>query len=301
MHISGSAGRKLPPEILSRIVRCLRIEVDVLDTPFEQWVVTDSKVKKGLAACSLTCRYWSTSLRPILFSSLILRDASDVERLMEILLSPISLWDPPHRYITNVCIEADGSQQQPWLHHVYKVWRCISAAGHQPYYRRFLHIRVAGREKEKPGMTDGQTHVIPFQSLPRSLPYTGLPIQHIILSDLRLRRSYDLLRLVREFPSLIQCSFRRISFVETQSSHPTLPILRRSKKSWSFRAIVSECGGDSKPESQLALAAAAVFAPQLFGLNEHTWSTAFSAAAFLCPPEHSAVDVQISAFHGSSF
>ncbi|GJE96147.1 hypothetical protein PsYK624_123400 [Phanerochaete sordida] len=71
----SSAGQRVPPELIKRIALYC-VEWDRHGEP------TD---KRGIAACSLTCRYWAPLLTPMAFPRLVLRTAADIVQLLAFL------------------------------------------------------------------------------------------------------------------------------------------------------------------------------------------------------------------------
>lgn len=82
--------------------------------------------KRGLAACGLTCRYWASVMRPLLFATLTLRSAEDVAQLMTFLRSATSLRPTLPECIDRLDIEMQGFQTLPWIHHIHKLSRRIN-------------------------------------------------------------------------------------------------------------------------------------------------------------------------------
>lgn len=68
--------------------------------------------KRGLVACSLTCRYWSSRCRPHLFDSIVLRSSTDLQDLLSF------LGHSPTLGVLLRHLEID-ERHSPWAHRVF--------------------------------------------------------------------------------------------------------------------------------------------------------------------------------------
>lgn len=271
-----SAAASFPAETLCLIVQSLRTESEP-DLVFDRWLVNNNKLKQGLAACSLTCRYWAACVRPMLFESIVLRNRDDVEQLLHFLCFSAPLTCSILRCIIRLGIQIDGPQQ-PWLHHVSKLCGLMNAAGCSVYLDLSVDDRVQDRQELLPSTA------LPLRCFPRSIPYSILPIYRITLDNLRLRRIEDLFRFIQGFPSLYACACRHVSFRDV-SDPPPLHLSPRRASRFLTHVTMSECG-DGKLDTQLRLACSALLIPRALGLDDPTWDVAFRAAISLLPPDH---------------
>lgn len=73
----SEAGADLPSELIKHIaLSCLELDKD------------SKPVKRGLASCSLVCRYWANLIRPDLFQWLTLRGPDDTSQLLQFVRTP---------------------------------------------------------------------------------------------------------------------------------------------------------------------------------------------------------------------
>lgn len=290
---------QFPSEIMHEVVRYLGpwLEFDRHDRRIVRgsrdcFDIAGAQLKTGLAACSLTCRYWATAIRPVLFSSLVLRSADDFDQMIALVEAPTSpAGDLVSTFVREVGIELDGSPQRPWLHHLRKLSvhlgpkRPPRLRGMEPPSFLF-RMRVVG---------DGHSnlesiHLLPFQDLPRSLPHIYPALLSLRLENLRLRPSRDLIRLVSRPPRLFSYWMERVSFPGGPRANVTL--LSQIRRTSPTMAVVSRCG-DGLARTQLSLAIAALPPPKYSGVHDHVWDIAFQAVAAYTPENHDHVNVQV--------
>ena len=273
---------RVPPEIL----RLIAIPLCDIDGHTQQ-----RSTKQGLASCSLTCKSWAGILRERLFEMLILRNIYDVQQLNLSLDSPTITGRPMIQIIQFIGIDLDGGAQVPWLHHLYELSTRITRGkeGFSKDEQFTFEINFTGDKTS-------ERHFLPFESLPRSIPYMHPPVTQLYLKKLRLRRVTDLVRLIHGFPKLHDCWLDNVCFVETerQLQRQWIP-LRRISAQTAVNCIVSGCG-DGLPSSQLSLAA--VISSSTFriaGFNFNTWSIVSDALLSYWPLHQSTVEFKYSA------
>lgn len=282
-----TSGAEFPPEILCKIVESLHFDGD-FDSVLDCWVVADRKLKQGLTACSLTCRFWAAIIRPMLFTFIVLRNAKDVEQLLRLLEQSVSVGPPITRCIASIGLEFDEVHARPWLHRVSAVFRCLNAHGR----RACLDLRVNGHQDVK--TRSPVAHTLPYQLFPRTVPYSIIPLRRIILTSLRLRNTSDLFRIIHGFPDLEECACRNISFIEASTTLPRPP---RPGKGPTF-VTFSGCG-DGTLETQIALASALLPIPHALGLDRYTWNAALAAATCLVPSDYGEISISLHASSGT--
>ena len=76
----------LPAELLERILECISEE----DTAHRVIVAKECRrvYKRGVAVCSLVCRYWTVRLQPLIFHSITLRSSQDLADFILLLNQP---------------------------------------------------------------------------------------------------------------------------------------------------------------------------------------------------------------------
>ena len=240
------------------------------EDPDACWGIQEEWLKRGLAACSLTCKHWAVALRPALFVTLVLRCAEDLDLLFSFLNCPMTVGSPLPSLIMKIGVQLDGTPQRPWMHRLHQLsqylerhssWRCWSPV------RYDVHITGGGSGKLGPY----STHLLPFQHLPRPFPHMHPRVSVLRLKGLHLRRERDLLGLVCSLPELHWCTMTCISFAHMPSSAMTIPGRRFHLASPEGLFVEASDCGDCLGGTQLAIASIAFFAPSLLGLNSHDW------------------------------
>lgn len=100
LAMSPVSGADLPPEVISAIASSLAMEAP--------------HYKRGLAACSLTCRYWAGLIRPELFESLAVYAFEDLHRLIEFLDCPAPMPGPPlTQLVKSIRVPYEQCYKQP--------------------------------------------------------------------------------------------------------------------------------------------------------------------------------------------
>ena len=171
----------LPAELIHAVL----IRVEEPDDKDETQVL-----KRGLASCSLTCRHWATSIRPLLFEELTLRSGEDISQLVAF-LDADSLQPALSSCIRFINVaEGQASAGPPWSHQLMRIVQRTPFAS-------ICQWTVEGA----PAVADNQ-HLpvrspLPFAALPRTLPPSILRyIQLLTLSGLSLRSLRDLANFV---------------------------------------------------------------------------------------------------------
>lgn len=282
-----SAGTRLPSELLQAILLLLSVEdFDVDFRPASCWRTVEHGLKRGLTACSLTCRHWAIIVRPTLFGTLILRRAEDYEQLLSFLRSPTSIGEPLPHLIRQIGIQLDGSRIRPWVHHLHVVASILQPQEQNHIKGPLFDIQYSITPIL---LATKATHLLPFQSSPRTLPNAYPPLGKLHLEGQRLRRSDELVRFLHAFPSLDDCILRHISFSELAPLRLMPPPLRK-RQDGQRRPDAKVWGcGDESASTQLALAAAAFCSLQFAGIDGRSLDLALQAVESYCPRNHSSV------------
>ena len=143
------------------------------------------------------------------------------------------------------------------------------------------------------GDKTSQIYPLPFSSFPRSIPKMHIStIDFLHLNNMRLRCRADLIRFVRELPTLHICELCQVLFLDSTS----LPLrlfehinARGRPDSW---VSICECG-NSLPSSQLSFAA--VIFPNRTMMPDHPdWNIVSDAILFFSLPNYTNVDFQVT-------
>ena len=263
----------LPEKIVHKIMRLLDADLhEQRMNPGACWHIRNEGLKRGLAACSLTCRSWAVALRPALFVTLVLRCAEDLDTLLSFLAYPITVGSPIPLLVVKIGIELDGTPQRPWMHRLHKLSKHLNGRhlGSICYFDPQCYVvRIIGDDHRK--MAPYSTHLLPFQHLPRPFPHMYPRISTLHLENLHLHHERALLSLVCALPELRWCSMACVSFIHTPSSHITIPGRRFQLASPEGLCVEASDCGDLLGCTQLDIAAVAFFAPSLLGLHSHVW------------------------------
>ena len=196
----SSTGEKFPSEVIAQIVEALTMD-DLAMTRAQ---------KADLAACSMTCRYWAAKIQPLLFASLELRNAEDIQYLLGIISRK------PHLGKIIDYIElAVYISTTPYIHHLPKLSEVLSPTATQAVSVHNMHSIY----EEKSPASDIDVVALPRSAnsllgLPRAIPISALPITTLTLGNFKFTTRLGLLRLVTSLPKLTHCWLTNISFVE---------------------------------------------------------------------------------------
>ena len=181
--MSFATAADLPPEVVAHIVRlcCVCDERYNLD-------------RNRLAACSLTCRYWSQLGRRNLLGSIILKSAADVSRLLDCLDAPARLSPSLRECIRHLYLvdRQPSPKSMPWLHHLVRLKSKLEPG---------VHVWVACTGESSQSAPVGPEAVpqhialpLPFTTLPRTLPSSPFRLESLILRNTQLPSPAYLLR-----------------------------------------------------------------------------------------------------------
>ena len=307
-----STYERLPTEIILDIVKWTSHDCEKYaeaeefrrHEPIGCFYVAAKGLKRGLAACSLVCRRWTTAIRPVLFKTLVLRHAGDLDLLFTFLDNPTTVAYPSP--IENIGIEIDGLLQRPWLHHLPKLAaRLISLAWDRRkdvdqnfatfrsnYIEQLFNIHIAGGTD----LGSDHVHLLPFDALPRSLPHMHSPLHSLDLEDLRLIHPRSLLRLLRGYPKLPFCKMKRIRFSRATLSSDLPTLARISRMDERIAVKVSQCG-DGEAHTQISLTLSALFSERTVGVDDHTWDIVCRTIMAYTPSDHQSAAVNKSYWH----
>ncbi|KIP01453.1 hypothetical protein PHLGIDRAFT_355851 [Phlebiopsis gigantea 11061_1 CR5-6] len=289
----SSPNLLLPSELIYMILQALCLDFNEFDDEkkIERHASSDIAnrgLKRGLAACSLTCRYWAPAVRAVLFRTLILRSADDLDQLIAFLGSSTAIAPPISSLVQFVRIEMDGSPQRPWLHHLNKLDKDLNFS-RSCALRALYDVSIVNDGEAAPPKV---MHIFPFQFLPRSPPLACPPIHSLCLDRLHLRQPRDLLRAISSIRQLAHCSITGVTFKDASFPDMRMPLLghRTPLAPRRFTVIVGHCGDDT-PSTQLALATAIFPASSMTGVDTRTWDTARQAVTSYTPIDHTAVRI----------
>ena len=143
-----------------------------------------------LARCSLTCRYWATHIRPVLFSKIALKSQDDVHTLATLLRSPVDVPGPLYAAVRAICLHMD-SLSRPWMYHIWALLR----DGMLPNVQS-LDVKLNGHGVGYLKVGRHKCECLLDIGLPRTIPHAPYPIR---LRELHLDRFsfYSYTQLVR--------------------------------------------------------------------------------------------------------
>lgn len=157
--MSDTTGTALPDELVDKILWDL-----------DDWNLNPcTPSKRGLAACSQTCRHWAKSLRSVLWYCITLRSMEDTSQLLNFATTPDFLGRPLRSCVKYLHIVEDRSSSGlPWGHQI---------------HLRLLHVLNINTVDWK---ISGNSSTTPLLPLPRTIPSRPLKITGLVLADLQL-------------------------------------------------------------------------------------------------------------------
>ena len=191
---------RLPPELVHAIL------IQMRDRDEHRY-----PIKRGLASCSLTCRYWAPSIRPLLFEMLTLRSGEDVSQLVAF-LDADSLQPALNSCIHYLCmVEDQALAESSWSHQLIRLTRRLPEAC-------ILHWAVKGSSAASDSqhlLVRNRMSPLPFAALPRTLPPSILGrVFRLTLSGLSLRSLRDLARFLGNQMSCYGIELENVTFAE---------------------------------------------------------------------------------------
>ncbi|EKM49295.1 uncharacterized protein PHACADRAFT_265703, partial [Phanerochaete carnosa HHB-10118-sp] len=170
---------------------------------------------------------------------------------------------------------------KPWLHHVHGLSSRLQKT-------RFS-CTVVNRAGD-PATTSGCW--APFESIPTVTP-SYVRLSELTLCDVVFTNKTELIRLVHNFPTLSDCYFERLTFLDPSPAvRPRRPRRRSPPAYRSFRCGIEDCK-DMVTPTQAALAAAIVDPARRMGLDRRIWDTALQGLLALVPRVPGWADVSL--------
>ncbi|KAI0701972.1 hypothetical protein BC835DRAFT_146342 [Cytidiella melzeri] len=170
--------------------------------------------KAQLSSCSLTCRYWASRCRPLLFREIKLASREDAQTLLHLLQPPNSEFGVWLRFL--VLIQKVPSY--PWTHLIY-----MQLSDRIPKYIAITHVL----EGNTSSLHTTQNIQFLHPSLPRTLPASLFRCFDVHLINLRFRSAFELVDLVGK---LHACSFLRCKDVSWAGPVDAAPRLKAGKR-----------------------------------------------------------------------
>ena len=202
------SGGDIPIELIERIMSLLAVNTH----PGYRL----SMDKRGIGACSLVCRSWTSICQKKIFESLTLRSADDVHQVLELLRAPNSRIG---EYIKDIHIETQSLTSPPWIHNLAPVWRLLSHLPRQLEYYRNLDRPTSVTIRGPCPKRLGPIRSI-HQALPRHPRMFSRSIQRLHLCNIAFRKFDDLAHLVGEMLCLTYLDCERLTI---SGSTPTPP------------------------------------------------------------------------------
>lgn len=207
MSCLSRSDMDLPPEIVRQVV------LHVCHLAPGLWKEPWSETKRGLAACSLTCRFWAAIVRPSLFGSLDIRSPEDLDTLTDFLDFPAPLPGVPIsdliRTITIV--------------HPLCALRASVLLKVQALLKRLSLEPAVGLTIVDPGVFAGRSarpippsisRHSPFSDLPKTLPWKMLPLHSLTLEKVQIQRKIDVVRMLDSLPDITRITLQEVTFVD---------------------------------------------------------------------------------------
>ena len=174
----------LPPEVVARIAHLCR----ACD---ERYNLDRSR----LAACSLTCRYWSQLTRRDLLQVITLKSAADISQLLQYLDTPTRLTPSLRECIQYLYLvdHQPSPKSMPWLHHLVRLQSKLDPGVH------VLIICTGNSSQSTPAPTNAVPHTVfalPSTTLPRTLPSSPFRLEYLTLRNIQLPSPAYLLRCI---------------------------------------------------------------------------------------------------------
>lgn len=274
-----SPGSDIPAELVGYIVKRL------LDPVSKQSELRGHK--RSLSSCSLTCRYWSHIIRPVLFAELTLSAPVALAGLLAMLDSCTSFQPFLSQHVHEITIRHDPFPSPHWLHHVYKLSKRLCSAR--------VSVLITRRSSAETSATTDRIPLskvdLPFM-LPKTLPASLYPFYRITLDNLRIRRRTDLLRFVRTIPELQHLECRRLRFDDGAYPFQTQRRNHHRTPTKVPQIIMSQCG-DGHLETQMVLASGILASSEQFSLDGKQWATVIDVTTLSTPSIYSEVRMEI--------
>lgn len=238
------------------------------------WHITQPRfgAKRGIAACSLVCRYWAEMLRPLLFKELRLRSNADIAFLVEVMQCPLSR---PGRPLGNCIMKLRFSSVEDWsMSSVNHLSRILKLCGRP--FNSLLYLDIENRQASSSSRgTISQTYM-PFSPFPRRPP-TVPQFTSISLYNVQLQRQMDLVSLLDNCPSTRVFELQKVTFLEETK------IWRRTLRSSSrLQCIQAVDCGDKSLGAQINLGAALVASQRRLRVDlDGDWAIALRVACAL--------------------
>ncbi|GJE88615.1 F-box protein [Phanerochaete sordida] len=272
--MSYATAADLPVELLCHIVQSLR----TLGISGRRRSVSTH----DFLAASLVCKYWSETLRVVLFRRLKLRDDYDVQFLKDLVCSPrfasSSLARPGAIKSVDLQCRADAAHTPDWIHHVYSLTVRLPTT----------HFKCTVRADPA---TSGRWN--PFTATPIAPSY--LRLSSLSLTGVHFASTVELGRLLACFPSMASCNCDQLTFREP---HQPVVLANRALPEPRMRCLryrISRSRGIG-PTAQALLASQLAMVPARTGLDDRMWTSVLFALCDLVGPmgcEQITVDVFI--------
>lgn len=192
----------LPPELVDLIVGIFTFTESITRSPEERGIK-----KRSLSLCSLTCRYWASRCRPLIFSHTILRCLKDFQTL--------STFSTVVRgYVRDLGLE-DTAGSVPWTHMVYAF---VGQGGLS------TSVNVVHTLNGACTPTSVQTLHSLYRSLPLHPPNYIQDDFPLIIENFRLQSFIHIVDVVRKLWGMMhwQVTFRNVSWLSSPSFLPTV-------------------------------------------------------------------------------
>lgn len=263
----SSLGAQIPPEVVRNIVYSLCQPPSYLK---KSWTW-----KKGLAACSLTCRYWSRILRPVLFKCCTLYTPEDISLLLSFFESPVCVGPALTTCISLIEYKIRESQIPPWIR-LHKLSRLIP--------NTTIILNVNGSPPPSTLAFRGPSLLKDF---PRTLPPSIFQFANeVTIENIHFNRVTDFSPLFHNIAKVRdgQCTNLTVQHGIEQIPLPRPALSRRQRVEDCILFGISAEIGANDFSTQFALACTLVRPADRLQLDHTTWSSAADIITSVVPP-----------------
>jgi hypothetical protein len=281
-NTSYTTAVELPPELIHSIL-------DRLVAPYPLLAPVHSK--RGLSACSLTCRHWTEVIRPFIFRTIVLKQPEDIVQLLEFLDAGVSVGPALSDCVEKLALEVNLATlvgAVPCLHHYYRLVKCLRAFKGAWLYISNDHNPTNG-ESRRQLIIRSLLNML-SSSLPKTLPGVLSLFNSLVLSSLGLRSIAHLVHTVNSLPGAQYCRYSSIAFEEDMATH-RIPIRRSPSRLNEVEAL--RCG-DGSLKSQVELCSMIADTRKRLGFSVDAWVSVHGIMLAITDCQHDfAVSMQL--------
>ena len=229
----------------------------------------DTLNKRGLAAISLTCRYWQLIIRPLLFEQLILRSPDDVAQLILILRSPHIIRQELSKLIRRIIYQKDDDRVPPWTR--------LAMLAKQIQGLQIYMNTLEARDRQ---LIDGNSYT---HCLPRILPPSAFPpLEGLHISDAIFLHTKRVVKLINSFSRLKRCECVSI-VLRSPPTTDSMPIQRMKPDVFTFGIADTHWSG-VEFKTRFNAMSAVLSSQRTLGIELSVWEKCVRALTAIIPP-----------------